>query len=233
VRGGTSLTGSVDVIVEVERPPASMNAPEGARVLKIISRYAGAPDEIMVVLEGDSWKAAGPVKVAAQRWRAERVLELLTPEPSTREEILARSGGELSEPTLRRRLDALVAQGQVELSGSGVKGDPWRWRLSQTPTDFPVNPKNALDRNPVDPHQQAAENMSVTSGGSPGAVDRNPPGDATSGSMSVTEGPAPRLTDMNPETLECELHDGQHQVIKTAAGIVYLACGCHLERPAE
>ena len=51
VRGGTALTGSVDVIVEVERPTQSAGLSSTARVVKIVSRFAGAPDEIAVELD--------------------------------------------------------------------------------------------------------------------------------------------------------------------------------------
>ena len=51
VRGGTALTGSADVIVEVERPSQSAGLSGTARVVKIVSRFAGAPDEIAVELD--------------------------------------------------------------------------------------------------------------------------------------------------------------------------------------
>lgn len=155
VRGGTSLTGSVDIIVEVERPPATANAPSAARVLKIVSRHADSPEEITVQLDGDKWTASGTLKAAARRWRGERVLDLLTDGFETIEEIHQRASGELSPRTLRRRLGELVEDGHVEVSGEGVKGDPCRWRLSQNHPRIRDKQKNGFGTSPAEPLNQA------------------------------------------------------------------------------
>jgi Bifunctional DNA primase/polymerase, N-terminal/AAA domain/Primase C terminal 1 (PriCT-1) len=125
VRGGTALTGSVDIIVEVERLAKSAKAPAAARVLKIVSRFGDAPEEITVELEGDSWTASGSLRAAVRRWGRERILELLSLVPATLEKIHGRTDEELSQRSLRRRLGELVADGLAELSGEGVKGDPY------------------------------------------------------------------------------------------------------------
>jgi AAA domain/Bifunctional DNA primase/polymerase, N-terminal/Primase C terminal 1 (PriCT-1) len=144
VRGGTALTGSADIIVEVERVSAAV-APASARVLKIVSRFVDAPGEITVELDGDCWTSTGTLKAAVRRWRGERVLELLTETPATLEEVHERAKDALSKRTLRRRLEDLVDEGIIELSGEGVRGDPWRWSVSQSRSAIRANPENGSD----------------------------------------------------------------------------------------
>jgi Bifunctional DNA primase/polymerase, N-terminal/AAA domain len=135
VRGGTALTGSVDVIVEVERPPQTAGLSKQARVLKLVSRFAGAPDEIAVELGEDRWRSLGTVKAAQRRSRREHALTWLGIEPATLEEIHGRAGGP-STDTVRRRLRELVRDSLAERFGEGVKGDPWRWRLTDNGLTF-------------------------------------------------------------------------------------------------
>jgi hypothetical protein len=130
VRGGTALTGSVDVIVEVERASQASGLSKQARVLKLVSRFAGAPDEIAVELEEGGWRSLGTVKAAQRRGRREQAIEWLTAEPTTFEQVLERADGP-SKNTVRRRLDELVRDGLAERLGEGVKGDPTRWRLTE------------------------------------------------------------------------------------------------------
>jgi putative DNA primase/helicase len=152
VRGGTSLTGSADVIAELERAPASAGLPTSARVLKIVSRFEGTPDEITVELD-ERWRAIGSLAAAKRRARREQVLELLTPEPQTLDEIHARADG-VSQRTLRYRLEELVADELAEREGAGVKGDPWRWWLSQSQPGFNATPENGFARTPQGPLNQ-------------------------------------------------------------------------------
>src|SRR5262249_51509981 len=106
VRGGTALTGSVDVIVEVERASQAAGLSKQARVLKIVSRFSGAPDEIAVELdEKGGWRSLGNVRAATRRARQEDAIALVGDEPRTREELVEAAAGSLSDRTLRRRLD--------------------------------------------------------------------------------------------------------------------------------
>jgi AAA domain/Primase C terminal 1 (PriCT-1) len=195
VRGGTSLTGSADIIVEVERLAASMKAPGGARVLKIVSRFGDAPDEIAVELDGDRWVASGTVKAAVRRWKRERLLELLSDVPTTLEEIHAKTGEELSQRSLRRRLDELVADGLAELSGEGVKGDPYRWALSPTGAVFVTDPENTVVTNRREPRNQAEGFVTNQGGPSPrGAVTNR-----EEGFVTTDRGPGPGGAVTNPE----------------------------------
>jgi hypothetical protein len=161
VRGGTSLTGSADVIAEVERAPASAALAKEARVVKLSSRFEGAPDEIAVMLDEDGWRSLGTIAGAKRRARREQVLERLTTEPSTLEEIHARAAGLVSTDTVRRRLGDLVADGLVDRLGEGVRGDPWRWRLSQVDAAYSSQPENGPATNPCEPSIHAGESVAA------------------------------------------------------------------------
>ena len=154
VRGGTALTGSADVIVEVERPPQSAGLSSTARVVKIVSRFAGAPDEIAVELDEEGWRSLGTVKAAARRSKREEILALLGEEPLTFEEILERAAG-LSKNTVRRRLGELVEHGLAERLGDGKRSDPHRWKLSEAGRTFLPTPESGLGRNAGNPSIQA------------------------------------------------------------------------------
>jgi hypothetical protein len=110
-------------------------------VLKIVSRFAGAPDEIAVELDkdGGDWRSLGTVKAAQQRSRRMHAIVWLTDRPATFEEILERAAGP-SKNTVRRRLGELVREGLAERLGEGVKGDPARWRLTENGLLFVSKP---------------------------------------------------------------------------------------------
>jgi DNA-binding HxlR family transcriptional regulator len=209
VRGGTALTGSADVIVEVERPSESAGLSSQARVVKIISRFADAPDEFAVELGEEEWRSLGPVQAARRRTRRDQAITWLDDEPASLEELHEQAGGP-SKDTVRRRLGELVRDGLAELTGEGVKGDPWRWRLSESGRGFVATSETAC--NESDENRSTMRDYSLHAAGGYG-----PPGFAT-----------------NPaEALECPRHGSHHEVVKRAAGLVYLACGCHItgERP--
>jgi Bifunctional DNA primase/polymerase, N-terminal/AAA domain/Primase C terminal 1 (PriCT-1) len=139
VRGGTSLTGSADVIVEIERPYESAGLGKEARVIKLVSRFVDAPDEIAVELDTNGWRSLGTVTAAVRRMRQEDVLELVGDQPATREQLVDAAAGRLSDRTLRRRLDELVERALVARTGEGTKGDPYYWVLTEAGRIFRGN----------------------------------------------------------------------------------------------
>ena len=119
-------------------------------MVKIVSRFAGAPDEIAVELDEEGWRSLGTVKAAARRSKREEILVLLGDEPLAFEEILERAAG-LSKNTVRRRLGELVEHGLAERLGDGKRSDPYRWRLSEAGRTFLPTPESGLGRNAGDP----------------------------------------------------------------------------------
>jgi AAA domain len=173
VRGGTALTGAVDVIVEVERVSGSAKLSENARVVKVVSRFAGAPDQIAVELDENSWRSLGTVKAAQKRSRREHAVSWLSDELATFEEVLVRAGGP-SKNTVRRRLDELVRDGLAERFGEGVKGDPWRWRLSENGAAFVQAEKRGFGTQPGNGSTMRDYSFHPPGGYSPPASGMNP-----------------------------------------------------------
>jgi DNA-binding HxlR family transcriptional regulator len=137
VRGGTALVGSADIIVEIERPADSVGLATATRVVKLVSRFVDAPDEIAVELGPGGWRSLGTVAGAVCRSRREEVLELLGEEPLTAEEIVDAGGLEQARTkTVRRRLNELVEQGLARREGDGKRGSPHRWTLSGNGQEF-------------------------------------------------------------------------------------------------
>jgi Bifunctional DNA primase/polymerase, N-terminal/AAA domain/Primase C terminal 1 (PriCT-1) len=144
VRGGTALAGSADIIVEVERAGPAAGLSPSTRLIKIVSRFAGAPDAFAVELGEDEWRSLGPVQAAKRRTHRDQALAWLTEQPASFDEIQARAAGP-SKNTVRRRLGELVRDGLAELTGEGVKGDPWRWQLSESGRLFVPAPNPGWD----------------------------------------------------------------------------------------
>jgi hypothetical protein len=145
VRGGTAFTGSADIIVEVERPPESAGLSKDARVLKLVSRFAGAPDEIAVELGPDGWRPLGTVKTASRRSKRDELLSVFGDEPLLLDQILVVSG--LSRTTAQRRLNDLVEHRLADRLGGGKRHDPYRWRITENGRFILLNHENRLGRN--------------------------------------------------------------------------------------
>ena len=117
--------------------------------MKIVSRFAGAPDEIAVELDEDGWRSLGTVEAAARRSKREEVLALLGDEPLTLEELLAAGGlTSTNARTVRRRLDELVEHDLALRTGEGKRLDPFRWELSENGRFFRDSPEIGLSRKP-------------------------------------------------------------------------------------
>lgn len=126
VRGSNALTGGVDVVVELERAPASAQAGGSARVLNAVSRFAATPEELAVELEEGTYRACGDLAALKAEAEDQKLGEALTEHPQTVAEIAELA--ELGAATVRRRLDVRYGRGEVEREGSGKRGDPYRYR---------------------------------------------------------------------------------------------------------
>jgi DNA-binding transcriptional ArsR family regulator len=132
VRGSTALTGGVDIVVELERPPRASGLGSHARVLRAVSRFSSTPDELYLALEDDGFAAIeNPEQMQADADR-ERVLKALEEvgEP-TSPQVIAEAL-ELTQPTIRRHLNTLRDRGAVTRTGTGKKGDPYQWEPVST-----------------------------------------------------------------------------------------------------
>lgn len=123
VRGSNALTGSVDVILEVER----VRDVAHARALVGTSRHASTPEELAIELTDDGYADCGDVEALKGRLETDKILERLSDEAITASAISEAT--EIPEGTVRHRLDELRTAGRVERTGEGRKGSPYAWKM--------------------------------------------------------------------------------------------------------
>jgi hypothetical protein len=129
VRGSNALTGGVDIVVELERPAATLALGKHARVLRAVSRFISTPDELYLELDEQTSEFVAidsPEEVKAEADRA-KVAETLAELGDATSNTVAEQIG-FPDATVRRHLNTLLERGQVARDGEGKRGDPFRWR---------------------------------------------------------------------------------------------------------
>ncbi len=127
VRGSNAFTGSVDIILELERPPAAIMGGETMRVLRSNSRFSATPDELVCTLTDGTYVAHGDtleVKHDAEREQIRGAVEDAS--EANADEIAATL--EMPKGSVLRHLEHLESEGLVHREGRGVRGDPFRWK---------------------------------------------------------------------------------------------------------
>src|SRR3954452_7427000 len=118
VRGSNAITGSVDIVVELER----VRADDDARVLKAIGRSRSTPPQTVLKLADRTYSVEDSLPGLRAEKEAQRVLEALDGE-MTAAEIAGTLG--MPQATTTRRLHYLMESGRVEQAGGGgVRGNP-------------------------------------------------------------------------------------------------------------
>ena len=122
VLGSTAISGTVDVMLSIERSHA-----DNVRVISSVGRYGEDLPETVIELRPDgSVRLAGDAGEIRQRRDRERVLDYLTTHPgATQDEI--KDGSEMRWQAGRSALSALVKAGDVLRSGAGKAGNPYRY----------------------------------------------------------------------------------------------------------
>ncbi len=125
-RGSSAYAGAVDIVLQVSR---IRGGETNARIVRGLSRYEETPDRIGVELTDAGYLVLDvddDDEPASDRGGSENmILMTLSRELATVEEIVARS--EQSSSTVHRILARLVAGGRAARSGTGLKGDPYRY----------------------------------------------------------------------------------------------------------
>lgn len=127
IRGSNAFTGSVDIILELERPPAAIMGGETMCVLRALSRFSATPDELVCTLTEEGCVAHGDtleVKHDAEREQVRAAVELTG--EATADEVA--STVEMPKGSVMRHLEQLEAEGALHHEGRGVRGDPYRWK---------------------------------------------------------------------------------------------------------
>jgi hypothetical protein len=131
VRGSSAIAGTVDVVLELERPAGSQQPRQ--RVLAGLGRYPQTPGALLVEhdLATDSWRVVGE---GADRQDARAIGDrqaLLDTLPSSEPGVTRADLEEQLDAPHRQfaaQLDKLIEEGLVTRDGEGKKGDPYRWR---------------------------------------------------------------------------------------------------------
>ncbi|QRK12293.1 AAA family ATPase [Archangium violaceum] len=127
-RGSSALTGAVDIIVALQRPP---NHTGQVRILHALSRYEETPSTLTIELGDEGYSVREGLDIEAQD--LERALLLAVPDTEedakTADELMDKTG--LKKTKAREALARMVKEGKLLQTGTGRKGAPYRyWRLA-------------------------------------------------------------------------------------------------------
>lgn len=127
-RGSSAFGGAVDVVLQIQR--AEGNSRPTLRVINALSRFSATPDQLMIELTDDGYRALGD-KTAVALDEAGRAIIAIAPTA----EVDAVTEKDLLEATGIRRtvgqdaLRHLIADNVIARLGEGKRGDPYRyWR---------------------------------------------------------------------------------------------------------
>jgi hypothetical protein len=126
-RGSTAFGGATDIILAIRRSEAGPNV----RRIYALSRFDETPDILSIELTESGYISLGTESAVVLReteGKLRRLLPAAAEQALSMEQLGQKIGA--SRQTIQRGLDALVAAGQAAHSGSGRKGDPYRWWAS-------------------------------------------------------------------------------------------------------
>jgi hypothetical protein len=130
-RGSSAFAGAVDIVVALRRAEGKTRGT--VRVLHALSRFDETPDELAVELTEDGYVALGSATDLANQ-EAERALLEHLPRSEADAQCMTHLLALLSNvkrTTAREAMDGLRTGGMMQRVGSGKKGDPYRYWLSQ------------------------------------------------------------------------------------------------------
>jgi hypothetical protein len=127
VRGANALVGAADIVLEIERLPATLDESRKGRLLSGMSRFEDPPD-LVVELGVDGYAVLGDPEQLQEKQKRDELLAVLDTEWATTGEVSSALG--IAEGTARGRLHEAHRHGDVEREGTGKKNDPFRWRAT-------------------------------------------------------------------------------------------------------
>lgn len=123
--GSRALAAAVDILVELRRSGDSPNR----RVLTCYSRFDETPANLVIELGNDGYTALGDLDSVELKALKAKVLDVLPEaeeDPETRDDIAKAAG--INRGQVSRALKTLDDEGLVERTGTGKRGDPYRFR---------------------------------------------------------------------------------------------------------
>ncbi len=121
IRGGGALFGLVDQALMLTKRQGGTDT---QRVLKTLGRYSETPKELIIDLQGNDYLNLGSTDDFNPAAYQNTILTALGETPKRVDELVTATG--LSEKIVRKTLAELGES--VEISGTGKKGDPYRYR---------------------------------------------------------------------------------------------------------
>ena len=127
-RGSSAFAGAVDVIMALRR--AEGNTRPTIREIHALSRFDETPDELVIELTDEGYKALGTKADIAEAEARNAILEAA---PTAEEEAVSLDelleATELKRTTVQNAIEALLDAGELERTGRGRRGSPYRyWR---------------------------------------------------------------------------------------------------------
>lgn len=128
-RGSSALTGAVDIILALQRPPGYTGQ---VRIIHALSRYEETPSTLTIELGDEGYVVREGFDIGIQE--VERALLLAVPDTETdaktADELLAET--DLKKTTVREALARMVKEGKLLQTGTGRKNAPYRYWSSFT-----------------------------------------------------------------------------------------------------
>lgn len=135
-RGSSAISGDVDIILALRRPEG--NQPSNRRVIESLSRFSETPEKVVIELTTEGYVLLGESEAVALADAIRFVSGLLGVENERNpfgwsvEELLAEADGGIDRSAMRRALRELEYRAEIVVNGRGVKGDPKRYRLTDS-----------------------------------------------------------------------------------------------------
>lgn len=135
----------MDTLISLRRQAG--DASGTTRVLSLLSRFDG-PESVAVELRDGEYVGLGTAAAAAVRQARQAVLDVIPASPGeglSFNETVARTGCRRS--SVQEALGMLMDEGALTRTGSGKKGDPYKYRQGgEEPPEFASAATNAVPR---------------------------------------------------------------------------------------
>jgi hypothetical protein len=137
-RGSSAWSGAVDVILKITRPEGAQR--ETLRVLEVSGRFRDAPPEQVIELKDGLYEALGTaLDIAAQEAR-QKILDacaLAVEKDPTLTDLVDKL--KIKRTTCQIVVERMVADGVLERTGKGKRGDPYRYHQREPEEYFRQN----------------------------------------------------------------------------------------------
>ena len=132
-RGSSAISGDVDVILQLRRPEG--NQPKSRRVIESLSRYSETPEKVVIELTEEGYVLLGDEEAVTLNDALRKVPAHLRglfeqKESATLDELVNEL--DMTRAAIQRALKELEFRQEVERTGEGKRGSPYRFALRET-----------------------------------------------------------------------------------------------------